>query len=298
MNVAAGQMYGSVPVHTAVACVGAAVLLMTGGGAEARRAQSVLAPGTVHAGSSRSGLLRSLRHRWAAGVGRRIGKEWLCLPAGLAVAVLGESVLPLVAAPVALPVVRLALRRRRERQLRAGRTAEVIELCGAVAGELRAGRQPDEALRAALADGTGAVGAPVMAAARFGGDVPTALREAAHRPGAEGLAGVAACWEVAADRGAGLAAGLERVAVALGAERAQRDELLAQLAGTRSTSVMLAVLPVFGLAMGAAMGARPLWFLLHSIEGIACLAIGCLLEAAGLWWTARIVRSAAGGEEA
>ncbi|WP_308290406.1 type II secretion system F family protein [Streptomyces meridianus] len=209
-------------------------------------------------------------------------------------AVAGQSALPLLAVPLGIPLVRLALRRRRERRTAAGTSAEVIDLCGTVAGELRAGRQPDEALRAALAGGAGVVGAPVMAAARFGGDVPVALREAAQRPGAEGLSGVAACWQVAADRGAGLAAGLERVAGALGAERDQQEELLAQLAGTRSTSVMLAVLPLFGMAMGAAMGARPLWFLLHTPEGLACLAIGGVLEAAGLWWTARIARSAAG----
>ena len=287
-------LYGSMPVHSAVACVAAAILLMSGSGAAARRARAVLVADGARPGSGRTGFLGAVHHWWATGIGRCVGKEWLCLPTGLVVAVAGESLLPLVAVPVGIPMVRVALRRRHERRLAAATTAQVIELCTAVAGELRAGRQPDEALRAALAGGTGAVGAPVMAAARFGGDVPAALREAAQRQGAAGLAGVAACWQVAVDRGAGLAAGLERVAGALGAERAQRDDLLAQLAGTRSTSVMLAVLPAVGMAMGAAMGARPLWFLLHTSEGLACLAVGGLLEAVGLWWTARIVRSAAG----
>ena len=51
----------------------------------------------------------------------------------------------------------------------------------------------------------------MLAAARFGGDVPGALAVAARQPGAEGLLGLAACWRVAVDRGAGLAAGLERL---------------------------------------------------------------------------------------
>ena len=51
----------------------------------------------------------------------------------------------------------------------------------------------------------------MLAAARFGGDVPGALRQAAREPGADGLVGLAACWRVAVDGGAGLAAGLDRL---------------------------------------------------------------------------------------
>lgn len=290
MSTVAAQLQASLPVLAMVVIAGLAVRWRTACSAAARRARSVLDPG----GADLPGHLQTLRRRWADGPGRRIGREWWCLPAGLVPAVLGESVLPVLIAGAALPLTRRFLRRRRAGARATERATEVIELCGVMAGELRAGKQPDEALRVSLADGTGVAGPPVMAAARFGGDVPAALREAALRPGAEGLAAVAACWQVAADRGAGLAAGLERIAAALGAERAQREELLAQLAGTRSTAVMLAVLPVLGLAMGTAMGSRPLWFLLHTSEGLACLLIGGLLEAAGLWWTARIVRAASG----
>lgn len=290
MSTVAAQFPASLPVLALVAVAGVAVRWRTACGAATRRARSVLEP----SGAEPAGHLQTLRRRWTDGPGRRVGREWWCLPAGLVPAVLGESVLPVVFAGGAVPLARRILRRRRADAQATVLATEVIALCGAVAGELRAGRQPDEALRVALTDGAGVAGPPVMAAARFGGDVPAALREVAQRPGAEGLAAVAACWQVAADRGAGLAAGLERIAAALGAERAQREELLAQLAGTRSTAVMLAVLPVLGLAMGTAMGSRPLWFLLHAPEGLACLLIGGLLEAVGLWWTARIVRAASG----
>jgi tight adherence protein B len=171
----------------------------------------------------------------------------------------------------------------------------VVALCGAVAGELKAGWQPAQAL-AFAARTTGALDgqeAAVLAAARFGGDVPEVLRRAARRDGADGLAGMAACWQVAVDGGAGLAAGLDRLETALRAHRDQRERLRAQLAGAWATVAVLAVLPVAGLGLGAALGARPLEVLLHTPAGFGCLLVGGALEATGLWWATRVVR---GGE--
>ncbi|MFE0046316.1 type II secretion system F family protein [Streptomyces albireticuli] len=222
-------------------------------------------------------------------------RELACLPVGCAVALWGESFLPLLVAAVAVPLVRRGLSARAAARERERWEAAVIELCGEVAGELRAGRQPHEALAVASAGGLGEEWAAVPAAARFGGDVPEALRSVGRRSGAEGLNGVAACWQVAVDSGAGLAAGLDKVAGALSAERDQREELRAQLAGTRSTAAMLALLPVLALLMGGALGAEPLRVLLHTVPGLACLVLGGLLEWAGLMWTRRIVRAAGGG---
>ncbi|MFJ3904531.1 type II secretion system F family protein [Streptomyces sp. NPDC090025] len=230
------------------------------------------------------------RDGWRRVRGRR---EWLCLPVAAVVAVLGSSPLPLLAGAVAVPLVgraRKAALARREREARADR---VVALCGAVAGELRAGWQPAQAL-AFAARTTGALGAQepaVLAAARFGGDVPEELRRAARQDGADGLAGLAACWQVAVDGGAGLAAGLDRLEAALRAHRDQRERLRAQLAGAWATVAVLAVLPVAGLGLGAALGARPLRVLLHTPAGLGCAAVGGALEALGLWWAARIVRA-------
>jgi tight adherence protein B len=234
-----------------------------------------------------------LRERALAGI-RRLGAEWWSVAAGAVLALLGVSVLPLLAGALGVPVlrrVRLARAARRDRE-RCGEA--VIALCAALAGEVRAGRQPGEALHHAARDsgGMGAAWAPVLAAARFGGDVPGALAEAARRPGAEGLLGLAACWRVAVDRGAGLAAGLDRLEAALRAERDQRAEVRAQLAGARSTAVMLAGLPVLGLLLGTALGAAPLHVVLHTGPGLGCLLIGAVLEGVGLWWALRIVRGA------
>ncbi|MFJ6758983.1 type II secretion system F family protein [Streptomyces sp. NPDC091273] len=259
-----------------------------------RRARVVLAAGgpAVPGGPlHRERLLIAVRVRAAQ------WREWACVGAGLLVAVVGGSVIPLLAGAAALPLLRRWLRVRARERARAARAAEVVALCGAVVGELRAGAQPGQALTAAMRrtaagpGGPGAAEAGVLAAAAFGGDVPGALRQAAKEPGAQGLAGMAACWRVSVDGGAGLAAGLDRLEGALRAERDRQESLRAQLAGARSTVLVLALLPLVGLLIGTGLGADPLRVLLHTPLGWGCLLAGALLEALGLLWCRRIVRA-------
>ncbi|MFD9069521.1 type II secretion system F family protein [Streptomyces lasiicapitis] len=285
----------AVVVCGAALCAGGSVWLL-GGRARAtrglRRARALLAvSGPTKVPRWQRGLT------WARG---RLGYEVWVLVAGAAVGLLGESFLPLLAGAVGMPLAGRVRRAREARQERERRADAVIALCGAFAGEVRAGRQPGQALRTAAeagegtGRGLGGARTGVLAAARFGGDVPAALREAARDPGAEGLLGLTACWRVAVDRGAGLAAGLDRLEAALRAERDQRADLRAQLAGARSTALMLAGLPVLGLLMGASLGAAPLRVLFHTGAGLGCLLVGGVLEGAGVWWALRIMRKAEG----
>ncbi|WP_225841191.1 type II secretion system F family protein [Streptomyces albus] len=291
------------PVWAACAvlmCALAAAWLPPGRRDGARRARLLLAGGgavTGRRGFEPPRWWRQFSAAVRARVTERFGRAWWCLPAALSLALLGRSWIPLAAGFVAVPVVRRKLRRREALRAARRREAAAVELCTAVAGELRAGRQPDGALLAldrAVTRSFGQAGAAVLAAARFGGDVPDALRQTAALPGAEGLAGAAACWRVAVDGGAGLAEGLERVAASLRSHREQREELDAQLAGPRSTALALALLPAVGLVLGGAMEADPLHILLHTPAGLACLVTGLVLEWAGLVWVARIVGAAEG----
>ncbi|MGW3248591.1 type II secretion system F family protein [Streptomyces sp. NPDC001070] len=245
-----------------------------------------------------NGLLEPFRARF----GWRLGREVLLMPGGLLVGLAAGSVLPALVGAAAVPLAGRWSRRRERRAESEGRAAAVGALCAAVAGDLRAGLAPPAALAGALGregwperPGLADAALPLLAAARFGGDVPAALRAAARLEGAGGLAGVAACWQVAVDGGAGLADGLDRIAAALRAERDQREDVRAQLAAPRSTVALLALLPAFGLVLGTGLGADPLGTLLRTPAGLGCLAAGGLLEWAGLAWTARIVRTAEGG---
>ncbi|MEU9111164.1 type II secretion system F family protein [Streptomyces sp. NPDC048483] len=286
-----GPVLGAAVV--AVLCAGAAGWLAVGGrDVTGRRARELLAGD----GGVLDPVAWRVRWRRAGRWGRgRIGREAWCLPVGLAVGLADGSVVPVLASVAAAVAVRRWLAAREAERERERRTAGVIGLCAAVAGELRAGQQPHRALLATGAPGLGQEGAAVLAAARYGGDVPRALRTAARLPGADGLTGMAACWQVAVQGGAGLASGLERIAAALRTRHDQRGELRAQLAGPRATALMLALLPVCGLLMGSALGADPLRVLLHTPAGWGCLVVGGLLEWGGVAWTARIVAHA--GEE-
>ncbi|MBZ6204994.1 type II secretion system F family protein [Streptomyces olivaceus] len=288
---------GDLSTGVALACVGSAAWLAGGWHSGVRRARAVLAErGTGRAGLG-GGAGRPVERRTTDGLRRvrgRLRPEWWSLAAGLALALAGGSVLPAVAGAAGVPVLRRTRLAARERRASERRQDTVIALCGTLAGEVRAGRQPGEALMCAARDsgGLGDAQAAVLAAARFGGDVPAALAAAARRPGAEGLGGLGACWRVAVDQGAGLAAGLDRLEAALRAERDQRSDLRAQMAGARATALMLAGLPVLGLLLGVALGSDPLHVLLHTGAGLGCLLAGGVLEGLGVWWVTRIVRGA------
>ncbi|MGW2951355.1 type II secretion system F family protein [Streptomyces eurythermus] len=285
------ELIRDVSTGAVVLCLGALAWLLGGRHYGLRRARLLLAGGPVVA-TGPSAWPQALMdpRRWRG----RWGAEWAALGAGLGIALWGASVIPVVAGAAGVPVLRRVRLARQARDARERRADAVIALCGVLAGEVRAGRQPGAALLRAARDsaGLGDAQAAVVAAARFGGDVPGALSAAARQPGAEGLLGLAACWRVAVDQGAGLAAGLDRLDGALRAERDGRADLRAQLAGARATAVLLAVLPVLGLLLGTAMGADPLRVLLHTGAGLGCLTAGAVFEAAGMWWAARIVRGA------
>ncbi|MFB6889731.1 type II secretion system F family protein [Kitasatospora sp. NPDC056327] len=241
--------------------------------------------------------------RWSGGLRQAVrGRpELLLLPVGAAAGWATGSPVPVLVAVVAvLPAGRWRRRRAVAAEAR-DRAVAVMELCAGLAGELRVGATPEQALHlvtariAADSVTLGRLGAePVarLAAGRYGADVPAAFRLLAELPGGSGAAAVAACWRTSSAGGAGLAAGLDGVAEALRTERALAEEIAAELAAPRTTVAVLAALPPAGLLLGTALGARPLEVLLHTPAGLGFLTVGAVLEGLGLVWTARIVRSA------
>ncbi|MEU6034396.1 type II secretion system F family protein [Actinomadura sp. NPDC047616] len=215
-------------------------------------------------------------------------------------------------------VARLDELRERRKQRQRWRAA-VIGLCDGMAAELAAGRTPDEAFRAAAGVLDRRVAVHLLSASPDPGDfahpridgseprrrqaghaigtraevsMADRLERLAERPGAEGLRLLAACWRIGAERGGTLAAVLDGLADALRDEEEQRQEIAAQLAGPKATARLLSGLPLLGLAMAAALGAKPLAFLFGTIPGLGCLATGVTLDVLGMWWTSRLARAA------
>ncbi|HSV67072.1 MAG TPA: type II secretion system F family protein [Mycobacteriales bacterium] len=227
--------------------------------------------------------------RWAAGgLGLLAGVVGLAGGLGAAPALSAVAVVT-----VGVGMVMSSAARRRD----GFEGSSVVEAVAVLAAELRAGQSQDRALAAAAQAVRGGPAAVLDAAAavgRLGGSAAAVLRAAdgCAQPAAGLLRRVAAGWQLSESAGASLSTVLDQ------AERAARDrqrhdhQLAALLAGPRATAVLLAALPVVGLALGVAMGAHPLAVLLGTAAGQGALVAGVLLEMAGLAWTERIVRSA------
>jgi tight adherence protein B len=201
-----------------------------------------------------------------------------------------------LAALAALLAPRATVLRRRARGRRDERRS-VVEACAALAGELRAGRTPAEALAVAAGLASGPTGAALRSAAGtagWGGDVPAALQAgAAGSAVPEVLGALAACWAVCSAAGSGLAAAVDTVAEGVRARAAQERAVAAVLAGPRASAGLLALLPLAGTALAAGLGARPVHVLLHTPLGLGCLVLGAGLDLLGLLWTRALVTRAA-----
>ncbi|WP_411709856.1 hypothetical protein [Arthrobacter sp. B10-11] len=105
---------------------------------------------------------------------------------------------------------------------------------------------------------------------------------------------LAACFDIAAASGCPLADVLTRLAAQLEVEDDAEAARQTALAGPKATVTLLTWLPLLGLGLGVALGVDPLSILLGTPWGMAALAAGVVLTAAGRIWSARLVRSAIG----
>ena len=79
----------------------------------------------------------------------------------------------------------------------------------------------------------------------------------------------------------------------LDASRRHQQSTAASLQGPQATATVLACLPIAGIAMGGAMGANSLGFLLGGGLGGILLVVGVALACGGFAWSRVIIRKAA-----
>jgi tight adherence protein B len=180
--------------------------------------------------------------------------------------------------------------RGRARQRAQHRSDAVVEVCEALAAELRAGQPPLRALRHCV--DVWPELEPVATAAELGSDVPAALRRLAATPGCSALSDVAGAWQVTQSSGGTMGLALGRAADSARARRATQRLVISELASAQATARLVALLPVLVLAMGSGLGADPWGFLLATPAGLTCLGGGLLLAYAGLAWIERIAAGA------
>ncbi|GIE81233.1 hypothetical protein Aph02nite_71830 [Actinoplanes philippinensis] len=178
------------------------------------------------------------------------------VPAGLS----GGPVAAIVAAVYALLAAREWRRRSGRRRAAEQRAAHLDDLTSLVA-DLRAGIPP------------AAVAASPTAPGRIG-----QLTDAV--------------WRLAERTGAPAADLLERIeSDARAAERSAKTAH-AHASGTQTTAILLAALPLAGIALGHAIGADPVGVLLHTPLGAVCVAVALVLQFAGLKWAQRLTEGA------
>lgn len=203
--------------------------------------------------------------------------------------------LPLPVALTAGVVAGTVVVRRRDRAAAQHRRDESTALQGALdvlVGELRVGAHPVDAFGAAAGESGGPVAEgmrAVAARARLGADVAAGLDDVAR---ASQLPGhwqrLAVCWRLAQTHGLALGT-LMRAAHEDIVERERFSaRVRAAMAGPRTTALVLAGLPLAGIALGQAIGAAPVAFLVASGAGGWLLVIGVVLACAGLLWSDRI----------
>jgi tight adherence protein B len=242
------------------------------------RAGALAGGGRLGAGAPLATVGTAARVPWttAGGAGLAVAVATVFLTAGPA--------LGLAAGAVAATAATVAA------DLRGHRAANHLEAerLGAVAlltEELTAGGRPATALAAAAAV------APRLdrtlrraAAAAAGGDGAADVLCADPATRTVGVA-----WRVSEHTGAPLADVLRRVTADLTAAADQRRAVTVALAGPRASAALLAGLPVLGLALGSAMGARPLGFLTGPDAGRVVCAVGVGLDMLGVLWIRRIL---------
>lgn len=190
--------------------------------------------------------------------------------------VLGGPVAAMICAVYAMLATRAAIRRAAKRRSSAARAKSLDDLC-ALAADLRAGLPPALAAEPAIAG----AGRPAARAGSVSAEERIAV-----------LTG--AVWRLAERTGAPAAELVERIeADARTADRG-RASAQAQAAGAQATALLLAALPLGGIALGYGIGVDPLRVLLHSPLGAACAGGAVLLQCAGLFWADRLASGPVG----
>lgn len=315
-------MTQTIPVATvATSCLASGLLLVlaaalvTGRRRRSRRRLRRLTAATRPTPGSRFRLADRLTNAiqpWLANPGPRRHRVIAAVAAIAAVAgwLSAGPVAALAAATYLSAAATIGLSARDSRHADRSRTA-ALEAVAGLAADLRAGLPPgtalaaawpslspphhlteppdhaDHAERASHAERLGHGGQAIVVITE-----PVAMLRRIDDPARAVVADrLATAWELAERTGLPLADVLDRLDAELRDRERVRVRTAAQVAGARVTTLLLAALPVAGLALGAGIGAHPLHVLLHTPAGAACAVGAILLQLLGVLWSARLSRT-------
>jgi len=240
-----------------------------------------------------------------AGIGRLVRKakatreapdRWrVCFAGCGAGVILGVLVRPLAAVSAVAMIGCTAAwvitaRRAQKRALRSTRV--VLRAAQVVESLLALGHLPGQAVMMAAEECP--LLEPVASAVRLGGDPWEVMRHLSRRPGQAGLAEVERAWRVSSVSGASMHESLERVRQNLEEAADTATVVAGELAASRATGQILALLPCIGLGLAFVIGSDPLGFLTGGLLGRGCLLAGVGLACVGVMWSEILARRASG----
>lgn len=200
----------------------------------------------------------------------------------------GEPLLP----PLTRADLAAGLRTWREARRGTQIDRELLPIVEALAGALRAGLPPGQALALAGADVSGSFGdvlKGIERRARLGEGLAAGWADAAQRLDSDELRVLARAWSLSEETGTPLADAASTTAAVLREEREQRARTKTAVAGARTTMTILTVLPLAGPVLAAFMGLDMAAVYAHSPVVWAALGGGVVLVLVGRWWVARLV---------
>ncbi|MGN6637106.1 MAG: type II secretion system F family protein, partial [Oryzihumus sp.] len=121
------------------------------------------------------------------------------------------------------------------------------------------------------------------------------LRRGAGTLDSRELGVLAAAWSLSEETGGPLADAVRTAGAVVRGSMAQRERMLAAVAGARSTMTILTALPIGGPLIALAVGLDPSRLYLGSPLNQLCLVMGVVLALAGRVWVRRLVAGAVRG---
>ncbi|MFC4854462.1 type II secretion system F family protein [Actinophytocola glycyrrhizae] len=191
---------------------------------------------------------------------------------------------------------RRQLRARTENRRSLAAVDGLAEALRTLVAGLRSGAHPATAAEAAAEDAqpqTAGTMRAIAAAARLDGDMAAALADARSPALAPAIDRVVKAWQLAQRHGLPLADVLDTVRRDLEQRARSARQVLARMTGPKSSAAALSLLPVFGIALGEAIGASPLRMFTSTGLGQLLLLAGVTLLCTGVVWSGRITSQVA-----
>lgn len=234
-----------------------------------------------------------------ADLGQKAGAWWTLGIITVAAAVFSRGIAVVLASGIIAATLVGVYRSGRRRKARIAAAKSTATILGSVVGELSAGASMGQAMQDAtehVPSGTpNDISRVIAASARRAQSGASGAQLLIDAPDTcQDLQQVGLLWRAAERRGIALAGLLGQSARRIDAQLRHQAATRASLQGPQATAVVLSLLPLAGIGMGQAMGARPIAFLVGSPLGNVLLVVGTALACAGFVWVQLMLDKAGG----